>query len=110
MIHPEDRERVRQHVAQVLRNEAVPPIEHRILHKNGAIRWVRDTIVRHCDESGTLVRYDGLVEDISERRQAEESLRKSEERFNLAVRGTDAGIRDWNLLTDEDYYDYLRHA
>ena len=104
MIHPEDRERVRQHVAKVLRNEAVPPIEHRILNKNGAVRWVRDTIVRHCDESGALVRYDGLVEDISERRQAEESLRKSEERFNLAVRGTDAGIWDWNLLTDEVYF------
>jgi PAS domain S-box-containing protein len=75
MVHPEDRERARQHVARVMRNEAMPPIEHRILHKNGATRWVRDTIVRHCDESGTLVRYDGLVEDISERRQAEERLR-----------------------------------
>ncbi|MCU0981576.1 MAG: PAS domain-containing protein [Pirellulaceae bacterium] len=104
MVHPEDRERVQQHVAKVLRNEAVPPIEHRIRHKNGALRWVRDTIVRHCDESGALVRYDGLVEDISERRQAEESLSKSEERFDLAVRGTDAGIWDWNLLTDEVYF------
>ena len=75
MVHPEDREGVRQHVARVMRNEAMPPVEHRILHKNGAIRWVRDTIVRHCDESGALVRYDGLVEDISERRQADERLR-----------------------------------
>ena len=75
MVHPEDRERVRQHVARVMRNEAVPPIEHRILHKSGAIRWVRDTIVRHYDESGALVRYDGLIEDISERRRAEERLR-----------------------------------
>jgi len=41
MVHPEDRERVREHVATVMRNEAVPPVEHRILHKSGAIRWVR---------------------------------------------------------------------
>ena len=58
-----------------MRNETVPPIEHRILHRNGGIRWVRGTIVRHCDESGSLVRYDGLVEDISERRRGEERLR-----------------------------------
>ena len=75
MVHPEDREQVRQHTARVMRNEAVPPIEHRIQHKSGTIRWVRDTIVRHCDENGALVRYDGLVEDISPRRRAEERLR-----------------------------------
>ena len=75
MVHPADRESVRQHVASALRNETVPPIEHRILHRNGGIRWVRGTIVRHCDESGSLVRYDGLVEDISERRRGEERLR-----------------------------------
>lgn len=77
MIHPEDRERVLQHIARVIRNEPVPPIEHRILHKDGAVRWVRDTIVRNCDANGILICYDGLVEDISERKQMEEKLREN---------------------------------
>ena len=76
MVHPDDRETVRRHVARVLDHETVPPIEHRILHKDGAVRWVRDTIVSHFDDAGTLVRYDGLVEDITERKRVEERFRR----------------------------------
>ncbi|MHB9067966.1 MAG: PAS domain S-box protein [Pirellulaceae bacterium] len=75
MVHPEDRELVRQHAATVMRNDAVPHLEHRILHKSGAVRWIRHMIVRHYDENGSLVRYDGLVENISEPGQVEETLR-----------------------------------
>jgi PAS domain S-box-containing protein len=45
-----------------------------------------------------------VLAGIFERHQAEESLRLSEERFDLAVKGTHAGIWDWNLLTKEAYF------
>jgi sigma-B regulation protein RsbU (phosphoserine phosphatase) len=76
MIHPEDREAVREHVARVLAGRAVAPIEHRILHRDGTTRWVRDTIVCHCDDTSRLDHYDGLLEDVTERKQAEERLRR----------------------------------
>jgi sigma-B regulation protein RsbU (phosphoserine phosphatase) len=76
MVHPEDRPRVQEHVANVLAGQDVPPLEHRILHKNGKTRWVRDTVVVHRDERGRVVRYDGLVEDITDRKLVEERFRR----------------------------------
>ena len=41
MVHPDDRELVRQHAARVLADNAASPIEHRIVHRDGSLRWVR---------------------------------------------------------------------
>lgn len=85
MIHPDDRELVLTHVDQILSGNRVPPIEHRIHHRDGTERWVRDTIVPHYDGAGRMVEYDGVVEDITERKLAEERLRHRES-FLLAAK------------------------
>jgi PAS domain-containing protein len=44
------------------------------------------------------------IRDISARLESAETLRKSEERFDLAIRGTDAGIWDWDLKSSKVFF------
>jgi sigma-B regulation protein RsbU (phosphoserine phosphatase) len=93
MVPAEDRPVVRQHVAAVLAGQVVPPLEHRIIHKDGSTRWLRDTIVPHHDAAGRLCRYDGMVEDITERKRSEERFRQLLESTPDAMLITDRGGR-----------------
>jgi signal transduction histidine kinase len=61
-------------------------LEHRILHKSGSIRWIRNTPVPRKDEAGRLVGYDGLVSDITEHKRAEEELQATQLQLIHAAR------------------------
>jgi len=81
MVPQDDRPLVRDQAARILAGEQADPIEHRVIRKDGRLRWVRNTPVPHYDHHGELVAYDGLIQDVTERKRAEEALRESEERF-----------------------------
>jgi len=79
-------------------------ITYRLLHKQGHDVWTRARARAVWDEKGQAVRVVGIQADITAQRQAEEALRKSEERFELAMRGANDGLWDWNVETGEVYY------
>ena len=89
MIRGEDRPTVTAHTERILKGETPPPLEHRIIHRNGKIRWIRNTPVPHKDELGRLIAYDGLVSDITEHKQAEEQL----ERANAELSRNETALR-----------------
>ncbi len=59
---------------------------------------------RRPEEESFLASVARVLAGTIERKRAEEALRRSEERFDLAIRGTDAGIWDWDLRTNEVFY------
>lgn len=81
MVHKDDRKAVLEQAARVKSGKDAYPVEHRILHKNGSVRWVRNAPVPRYDERGRLSAYDGLITDITERKESESTLRESEEKY-----------------------------
>ncbi|WDT74888.1 MAG: EAL domain-containing protein [Candidatus Manganitrophus sp.] len=98
-IHPDDRERIKQR-ARTDQVSGGYDEEYRIIQPSGAIRWVRDRAFPIRDASGQVYRIAGIAEDITERKQAEEDFRKSNERFHLIARATSDVIWDWDLITN----------
>jgi sigma-B regulation protein RsbU (phosphoserine phosphatase) len=97
--HPDDVERV----GEEIRNYAEQDVEeytqvYRYIRKNGEVRWVEDrtSVVRDAD--GNKTHNQGILVDITERKLAEEELRKSEEKFRRIVETAGEGF----LLMDEN--------
>ena len=78
MILSQDRDRVKHHASLILSGNDPGPIEHRIRRKDGAERWVVNTPVPQRDASGAMIAYDGLIRDITKRKQAEEEKARFE--------------------------------
>ena len=80
-LHPADRERADQETRKFLDSADNLSIEFRIVHPDGSIRWIqgRGRMIR--DSEGRPVRMIGVNMDVTERKQAEEALRESEQRI-----------------------------
>ncbi|MGZ6248250.1 MAG: ATP-binding protein [Syntrophales bacterium] len=97
MIHPEDRALVENAVSRIMDGDDVLPIEHRLVRHDGTVVWVRNTMVPYRGDNGQLLRYDGLIENITERKKMEDEILKAKK---LESVGTLAGgiAHDFNNL------------
>ena len=103
-IHPEDRERAAQELQDIAAGKVAKHVgERRYVAKDGAIVpvWTSTTFIAGHDEASNFVAV--VVEDISARKAAEEALKESEERFSLAMKGSNEGVWDWRLKDNRTY-------
>jgi PAS domain S-box-containing protein len=83
-IHPDDREMVRHALAESLRTAQPFICDHRVLLPDGTVRIMHGLAKILTDEDGNVVKMIGTTQDITESKQAEEALRKSEEQLRQA--------------------------
>ncbi|MGA7279090.1 MAG: SpoIIE family protein phosphatase [Desulfocapsaceae bacterium] len=100
IVHKDDQERVTEEINRYAEDDLEEYTQvYRILTKDGDIRWVEDQTSVVRDEQGNKIHNQGILIDITERKNAEEKLRKSEEKFRRIVETAAEGF----LLMDEDF-------
>jgi diguanylate cyclase (GGDEF)-like protein/PAS domain S-box-containing protein len=100
---PETTQRIVENDREVLSRGKPVQLEETLAGKDGKPQhwWILQFPV----EDGRGQRFvGGLAVEATERRQAEEALRASEERYALAARSVNDGLWDWNLRTNEVYF------
>ena len=71
---------------------------------DGAVSWINVNAAPFLDAAGEPEGVVGTFTDITARKQAEDALRESEQRFSLALEGTGAGLWDWDMVKDQVVY------
>jgi PAS domain S-box-containing protein len=79
-------------------------IEYRIKKKSKRYCWFESLTKPIYNQEGKVVKLQITSRDITKRREAEQALQTSKERQELALRGADLGLWDWNLKTGQYIY------
>ncbi len=80
-VHPEDRQRVGEAVAEARRNRTPYSLEFRIVRQDGSTVWVASRGEFQYAADGSAERMLGLAVDVTEKKRIEEALQKSEEKY-----------------------------
>lgn len=102
---PEDRTAAQNRQRNSIQNENSQDWQElRYLRGDGTTVWVRDSLgVVRCP-NGEASHFIHLVEDISREKMAQDLARLNEERWHLALEGTNDGIWDWDARQNTVYY------
>ena len=99
-IHPEDRELVRKAVADARQSRSPYIAEFRVVRADGTVRWITASGKFYYAPNGDPERMLGVAVDITESKQAEESLQQRETELKEAQRLAGLGSWQWEPRTD----------
>jgi PAS domain S-box-containing protein len=105
-IHPEDAERALATSNHVIAGNADSfDTMYRIIRPDGAVRFVETHGILQRDEQGKPARLVGLVRDVTAEEALQEALNVAEERWKLAIEGSNDAVWDWNMRTGFIFHD-----
>ena len=107
-IHPDDLTFAKESFARIVETGSGEKREYRIVRPDGSVRWVSDRGYVIRDRQGRIVRIAGIAKDITDRKQAEETLRKQNQYLN-ALHETAIGLISRHEI-DELLQDIIERA
>jgi len=96
IVHPDDREIIKNHARAILKGKRKSPYEYRMVTKTGCIRWIIETVTPIVFEGETAAL--GSSMDITDRKRIEEELRASEIRYRTIIENTGTAM----LIVQDD--------
>jgi PAS domain-containing protein len=99
-IHPDDQPHVTEVINEAIRTKSVFQLEHRVLRADGHLGWTFSRAIPMLDENGEIVEWFGAASDITDLKQSEEALKKTNKFLTMAQRGSGSGVWDWCVKTN----------
>lgn len=84
-IHPDDRDRIGINVPKSVSENIPYSSEYRVILSDGSVRWIESQGTPIFNENGKMIKYTGTAQDITERKTAEDELRKKHEELQTMI-------------------------
>ncbi|MCP4604808.1 MAG: PAS domain S-box protein [Proteobacteria bacterium] len=92
LIHPDDLGLVQEKIGQLLDCKQPFEFDYRIITRDGVVKFVRGNQRIFLDDEGNVARMHGALQDITEHRKAEQSLRESEQKYRTLFETMTQGV------------------
>ena len=104
-IHPDDEPGLKQMFRrQPCNGDQVQEADCRMRQPDGSYRWVRVRGRHLLGVDGAATRWAGSISDIDAHKRTEQALRESEERYQLAIAGSNEGMWDWDMRCETFFF------
>ncbi|WP_290877029.1 PAS domain-containing protein, partial [Flavobacterium sp.] len=103
-FHPDDQSKFDEEMHKVFESDAVVEGEHKIITGTGKIKWVLERIHLVRDQNHNPIKLEGIVLDITKRKQNEQEIIESNERFKILAKATVEAVIDWDLENNSIFY------
>lgn len=94
VVVPDDLDRIRTAVGNAVQDHTYYSVEYRIRTDAGAVRWVQDNGRPHFNAEGEVTWLDGILFDVTKRKEAEQSLQHTERDLEDRVRARTDKLRE----------------
>jgi PAS domain S-box-containing protein len=102
-IHPDDRDTTVQACLAATAKGLTHSSDYRMITAAGHVVWVHDVVTVTC-ENGAPKRVQGVMVDITARKQTEQALQDTQQRLAQSLQASNTGLWEWNTVTNNAYF------